>query len=265
MDTSSWVTALSVTRRKAWCLRAQVHTTICPIFIESSSTFVPGFIPAKRIQYLPSHSLPSSPLLPSDGLPCTMFSYSETQDKEDVTTPRSHMDLTLAGILQRYFLHSLHFAAKSSFRAYSKPVMAGTYIQRGSCFPLALFFFCDSLFCLQFMVIMNLLEVKWFGKYHSDYIHNRFTPFPDSVCFLQYCHATPTSPLSKSVRCHQHISYSFSTHSFFLTLSHLRPSFSKCRFLVYLFGVTLWLCDETEVPLEVGNGIYMHCAGTLAI
>ena len=68
-------------------------------------------------------------------------------------------------------------------------------------------FFCDFLFCLQFMVIMNLLGVKRLGKYHSDYIHNRFTPFPDSVCFLHHCHATPTSPPSKSIRCHQHISY----------------------------------------------------------
>ena len=142
------------------------------------------------------------------------------------------MDLTLARILQ--FLHSLPFSAKSSFGAYSKPVMAVTYIL----FSTHSVFFCDWLFCLEFMVIMNLLWVKRSGKYHSDYVHNRFTPFPDSVCF--------SSSLPRdSYILHQNlygvinilVTHILILSPLFLTLSHLRPSFSSgLPFLVLLFG-----------------------------
>ena len=79
-------------------------------------------------------------LLPSDGLPCTMFSYSETQDKEDVNTkiaygPHSSWDHSalfspFSTLCPKVLFQSIFEACPSH----------GSYIERCSRIPLTLFF-----------------------------------------------------------------------------------------------------------------------------
>ena len=158
-------------------------------------------------------------------------------------------------------------AEKSSFRAamYSflacslvTPVIdtSHCYLQRieCSCIPHVVCF-CDLDFCWQFK------ECKWLGsKYHSHYIHNRSTPFPE-VRLLGRSLITATRLL------HLPRQNPSSTLTFILILNLIRCSISSPTFLLlmsisglpleHLFSgcYSMAIRRDSEVTLEVGNGI----------
>ena len=227
------------------------------------------FITARRSNTF--HSLPTNPTSPSTGWPC-IDNVFLLPDPDPRHTPRRlkyqnwiWTSLWLGSVTFVISSILLPCAEKSSFRAamYSflacslvTPVIdtSQCYLQRieCSCIPHVVCF-CDLDFCWQFK------ECKWLGsKYHSHYIHNRSTPFPD-VRLLGRSLITATRLL------HLPRQNPSSTLTYILILNLIHCSISSPTFLLlmsisglHLFSgcYSMAIRRDSEITLEVRNGIY---------